>query len=101
MEHTFDEASNTTQIKMPKRVTGEEAQDLVDEILALRNNKLKIIVADVERFDTPCLEVLLAAAKLWSVDECSLIYSDISEQFEVIISELGLKQTDFETGASL
>ena len=100
MESAFDEASNTAKLTLPETLTGESAEALIEELLAQQNNNLDIDAGSVVRLDTPCIEVFLAAKKLWERDRCQVQFSQPSSSFNETISVLGLEQTDLETGAS-
>ena len=100
MESALDEASNTAKLTLPESITGENAEALIEELLALQNNNLDIDAGNVVRLDTPCIEVFLAAKKLWERDRCQVQFSQPSSSFNETISVLGLEQTDLETGAS-
>lgn len=86
-------------LTMEAKLSGENVETLISDILALRFKDLHIDASAVEQADTPCVEALISAAKQWALDGFSLTFSTMSENFISILSTLGLDQSDLETGA--
>lgn len=90
-----DQLSNLT---IDAKLSGENVEALISDILALRYKDLSIDASAVEQADTPCVEAMISASKQWALDGFSLTFSSISEKFISILSTLGLDQSDLETG---
>lgn len=78
--------------------TSEDAEILAERILKQRGENLIIDTGDVERFDTPCVEVLIAASRLWSADGFSIELGSLSNPFESCLGALGIARYNLETG---
>lgn len=89
---------NSLRLVLKETVTADQLESLVDQFLVNRNHDLAVDASAVTRLDTPCVEVLLSAAKLWAADKCSLTYSAVSEQFESVLAVLGIERRDIEEG---
>ncbi|MCJ8308579.1 MAG: STAS domain-containing protein [Rhizobiaceae bacterium] len=85
-------------IELPSELMGDYALQLKDEILACEANSLEIDASQVNRIDTPCIEVLLAAKLYFEKNQRAMLLRSVSDQFQSLISVLGLIRTDFETG---
>ena len=86
------------EMKLEPIVTGDGVEMFSAGILANRNENLIINVSDVTRIDTPCIEVLLAAKKLWVEDLVSLQIEQPSKAFNKALISLGLDNSMVETG---
>lgn len=78
--------------------TSEDAEVLAEQILVQRGKNLVVDAGDVERFDTPCVEVLIAASRLWSSDGFSIELGSISQSFENGLETLGIGKYNLEAG---
>lgn len=87
-----------SNLAIDAKLSGENVEALISDILALRYKDLNIDASAVEQADTPCIEALISASKQWALDGFSLTFSAISENFIAILSTLGLDQSDLETG---
>ena len=85
-------------IQLDETVSSEHTERLAETILQHRNSNLEIDATNVTRVDTTCIEVLLAAAKLWVADHCRLSISNPSEEFMSSLNMLGLERYQLETG---
>jgi len=88
------------ELKLEPVVIGDDAEVFAAGVMSHRGSTMNINASEVTRIDTPCLEVLIAAQKLWAEDNCTLGYSAISEPFETALTTLGLDKTMLETGDS-
>lgn len=79
-------------------VLADEADSLAEQFQSRRSDDLRIDASAVERIDTTCIELMIAAAKLWAADGNKLVLETMSEQFESTLSTLGLQRTQLETG---
>jgi chemotaxis protein CheX len=61
-------------------------------------NPLAVDASAVERIDTPCIQVLLSAARLWQEDGATMTYSAQSEVFTDNLTTLGLTTAEMEVG---
>jgi chemotaxis protein CheX len=92
------DAGELSSLTMDAKLSGENVEALISDILALRYKNLQIDASAIEQADTPCVEALIAAAKQWALDGFSLTFSSVSENFAAILSTLGLDQSDLEAG---
>lgn len=90
-------SDETNKFELPESSASETAGGLAQSLLDLRGQHLLIDASGVERIDTPCLQVLLGAAKQWVEDGVKLTLETPSEAFENSISLLGLTMEQFET----
>lgn len=86
------------EMKLEPIVAGDGVEMFSANILANRNENLTINASDVTRIDTPCIEVLLAAKKLWVEDLVSLQIEQPSQAFNDALISLGLENSMVETG---
>lgn len=86
------------EIKLEPIVAGDSVEMFSASILANRNENLTINASEVTRIDTPCIEVLLSAKKLWVEDLVSLQIENTSQAFDSALSNLGLNNSMLETG---
>ena len=91
-------AMETEQIVLPQAITGEMADDLFGELKAKIGSSISIDASQVERIDTQCVEVLVAASKQWDKDDCELNFSSVSDEFVTALQSLGLQTSMIETG---
>lgn len=83
---------------LPASMQGETATQIADAILSARTNALIVDATAVERIDTPCIQVLMSAARLWREDGMPLTWSGRSTIFEENLDTLGLSAADLEVG---
>ena len=83
-------------IVLGEDMKGEQAQPLSDQLLQHRCKNLELDAGDVSRIDTPCLEVLLSAARLWQSDGYQIRYARLSEAFSETAELLGMQMSNFE-----
>lgn len=86
------------EMKLEPVVAGDSVELFSAGILANRNENLTINASDVTRIDTPCIEVLLSAKKLWVEDLVSLQIENPSQAFNTALLSLGLNNSMLETG---
>ena len=92
--------SDGQTLKMAEVLKGEDAEAFANEILQMRSATLTVDASEVTKIDTPCIEVLMSAQKLWSDDHCILSYSEMSEAFENAIGSIGIERAQLEAGGS-
>ena len=85
-------------LTLPDALPGELAANVADVILNARNGSLSINAGKVDRIDTPCIQVLLSAARLWRDDGETLTISGKSGTFEENVLILGLTTAELEAG---
>lgn len=85
-------------LKLEAIVAGDGVEMFSASVLSKRNENLVINASEVTRIDTPCIEVLLAAKKLWVEDLVSLQIEEPSQAFDKALESLGLKNAMLETG---
>ena len=76
---------------------GENASALKSQILEMRGQDLTIDLTNVKAIDTPNLEVLIGAARLWSSDGRKLSLGGDSLEFASALNGLQIDQTEFES----
>lgn len=67
-----------------------EAVGLHGQLLALRGHDVLIDATAVQRCGTPCIQVLMSAAKTWEEDEKSYQFSGVSDAFEKTVQLIGI-----------
>lgn len=85
------------RLRLSEICSGEHAPALVSEILTHQGNDLVIDASKVKTIDTQCIEVLIAAARLWSGDDMALQYQKPSEAFVQGLAMLGIEQDELAT----
>jgi chemotaxis protein CheX len=85
-------------LTLPASLPGETATHVADLLLSARSNPLTVDASAVERIDTPCLQVLLSASRLWQEDGVAMTISAQSEVFTDNLTTLGLTTAEFEVG---
>jgi chemotaxis protein CheX len=86
------------ELKLPASLPGETATHVADLLLSARANSLAVDASAVERIDTPCIQVLLSATRLWQEDGAAMTYSAQSEVFTDNLTTLGLTTAEMEVG---
>lgn len=85
-------------IALPETLSGAAAASVADLILSTRSAPLEIDAAAVGRIDTPCIQVLLAAARLWREDGVALSLTGRSQTFNDNFATLGLSADTLDLG---
>ena len=86
------------EFQLPSSCTAEQLEALMDDINAKRGMHLKIAADEVERIDTPVIEMLIATAKLWRNESSELEISAMSEAFDNSLGLLGIEKSELESG---
>ncbi len=87
-----------SRFELSANLSGEKTAEFADHLLELRGKNLILDISELERIDTPCVQVLLSAARLWRDDECSITLDGRSEVFEATLGLLGIDQDRIEVG---
>lgn len=90
------EADDSQLVSLAAETTGEEARRFAERLLEHRFNDLVIEAGEVQRIDTPCLEVLISTARRWSADGRRIEYRNGSQAFRQCLEALGLSLSFFE-----
>ena len=98
-EASDSDAGSADTFKLPADLRGENAGELADQLLEKRGGDLVLDVCELERIDTPCVQVLLSAAQLWRDDANSIKIGGQSEVFEATLGLLGIDLDRIEVGA--
>ena len=85
------------QFQLTEICNGEHAAAMAADILAFQGSDLTIDASKVKNIDTPCIEVLIAAEKLWATDDVTLQYLEPSEAFLQGLQILGIELTQLST----
>lgn len=92
------EKGDSFVLTLPVSLPGEQATHIADLMLSARSNPVSVDATAVERIDTPCIQVLLSAARLWREDGISLELSGESGVFTENLNTLGLTKAELEVG---
>ncbi len=84
--------------KLAANLRGEDAAELAGHLLELRGRNLVLDICELERIDTPCVQVLLSAAQLWRGDECSITIDGQAEVLETTLGLLGINPDRIQVG---
>jgi len=87
----------TAELRLTGACYGEQAENLKTQILELRGQDIVIDAEGVTGIDTPNLEVLIAAARLWKRDEKAMTIAGQTSDFRDAIAGLQIELTDFES----
>lgn len=66
------------------------AKSLKQEFLSRRGRKIHLDGANVARIGVPCLQVLLAARKIWADDQIEWVSGKFSVELVSALNELGI-----------
>lgn len=83
---------------LPASLPGETATHIADAIMSARSHALQLDASAVERIDTPCIQVLLSASRLWRDDGLAMNFTGRSPVLDSNLETLGLAIADFEVG---
>jgi len=86
------------ELTLPASLPGETATHVADLFLMARSHPIAVDAGAVERIDTPCIQVLLSAARLWREDTSAMTYSAQSAVFTDNLTTLGLTTAEMEVG---
>lgn len=84
--------------KLAANLRGEDAAGLAGDLLELRGSNLILDIRELERIDTPCVQVLISAADLWRADQCSITIDGQAEVFEATLGLLGTNPDRIQAG---
>lgn len=84
--------------KFAANLRGEDAAEFAGQLLEMRGRNLVLDVSELERIDTPCVQVLMSAAQLWRGDECSITIDGQADAFETTLGLLGINPDRIEVG---
>ena len=90
----------SAELVLPARLDLPAAVPLAEAILAHRGQDLNLIAQDVLHLGTPCLQVLLAAAKSWRTDGRSLALASPSGAMIKQLDCFGLTLDDMSHSAA-
>ena len=93
-----NETSEFENIVLPVTMPGDLAGDLVGEFKSKIGNPVLINASQVQRIDTACVEVLVAASKQWDKDDCKLQFDQVSAEFEAALQNVGMQTSMIERG---
>lgn len=68
-----------------------EAVGLHGQLTAMRGRDLLIDASAVQRCGTPCIQVLMSAAKTWEEDQNSYRFTSVSDAFGKTAQLIGIK----------
>lgn len=75
---------------LPTRLPPQEAAALQAALLALRGRPVALDASGVTQIATPCIQVLLAAARTWREDATALRLADPSPEFLATLAYLAV-----------
>lgn len=85
-------------LSLPETLPGESAASIADLVLTARDSSLSIDATKVARIDTPCIQILLSAARQWREDGAEMKLTGQSAALDETLSILGLSTTELEAG---
>lgn len=85
---------------LPPRLLPQDAAALQSAILALRGRAVELEARDVAQLSTPCLQVLLAAARTWREDGTALRLSDPSPDLLATLAHLAIDPDALQSGGN-
>ena len=97
-ENNAVDIGQCNEFQLPKSCTGDQLEALMDEMNTKRGMHLRLDASEVDRIDTPVIEMLIAAAKLWRNESSELEVSAMSESFGNSLELLGIEKTELESG---
>jgi chemotaxis protein CheX len=80
----------TYTLTLPNSLDLAAAAPLRDEFLARRGQKIHVDGANVARVGVPCLQVLLAARRIWADDQIEWVSGNFSVELVSALDELGI-----------
>ncbi|QKV19612.1 STAS domain-containing protein [Oricola thermophila] len=92
------ESESGFELSLPESLPGELATHVADLLLAARGKPVAVDAGSVKRIDTPCIQVLLSAARCWRDDRLPMSISAQSEMFSDNLTTLGLTTAELEVG---
>ena len=84
-------APSSQTVPLPAILDLAAAAPLTERLLAARGSDLSIDASEVLRLGGQCLQVLLAAAKTWSVDGASFEIAKPSPEFVDSLARFGIE----------
>lgn len=67
-----------------------EATNLHGKLMSLRGSDLVIDASSVERVGAQCVQVLMAAKKIWEEDKLTFKFSKVSDSFNKTMQLIGI-----------
>jgi chemotaxis protein CheX len=92
------ETGESHVLTLPASLPGETATHVADLLLSARTHPIALDASAVERIDTPCIQVLLSAARMWREDGIAMKVSGQSGVFADNLTTLGLTTDELEVG---
>lgn len=90
------DASDSYSMTLDSHSVSEDAEQLLQEFLDHRGSDIEIDAAKVERFDTPCVEVLLSAARTWADAGHAFELKNIPAPLKNCLEILAIDQAELE-----
>jgi chemotaxis protein CheX len=79
------------RLSLPPRLGPSYAGDLVGTLRDMRGQPLEIDPSGVQSLSTPCLQILLSAARSWAADGQPLRLTEPSPEFMATLGYLGVE----------
>lgn len=79
-----------TAFRLPPRLLLQDAAALQASLLALRGQPVELEARDVAQLSTPCVQVLLAAARTWRADGRGLALTAPSAEMTSVLAQLAV-----------
>jgi chemotaxis protein CheX len=86
---------STQTMPLPAVLDISAAAPLAERLLSMRGSDLVLDASEVTHLGGQCLQVLLAAAKTWSIDRVRFEIGRPSSSFAAALDELGIAETTF------
>jgi len=91
-----NETADKFTLTLEANSVSEDAEQLLQEFLDNRGSDIQIDCEKVERFDTPCVEVLLSAARTWSDAGHKFELTNIPAPLKHCLEILAIDQAELE-----
>ncbi|HSF64611.1 MAG TPA: STAS domain-containing protein [Paracoccaceae bacterium] len=86
--------------RLPDRIDRSGARRVMQAILGAQGHDLALDAADVRMIGTPGVQVLLAAARQWSMDGRCLTVDPVSDDLAAVLGRLGLSVDHLVAGGA-
>lgn len=80
----------TARHPLPSRLLPQDAAALQASLLALRGQPVELDASGVAQLSTPCVQVLLAAARSWRADGLALRLAAPSAEMTAVLAHLAV-----------
>lgn len=87
-----------TRLSLDVNLTHAAAQPLYDALAASRGRSISLCAQNVSHLGAQCLQILIAASRMWSADGYDLKIVNVSNGFDEGLRRFGLDDTALPLG---